>query len=56
MFTVLVLFYAGLVRLGHAAYSLQHDYDSRNWVDMFHFDTVRARRLEMATLLNLMIV
>lgn len=42
MYTTRFLFYAGLARLGLAAYSIQDNYDSGNWVDMFDFNTVRV--------------
>lgn len=44
MHTTLFLFYAGLARLGHAAYSVQDNYNAGNWVNMFNFDTVRVVR------------
>ena len=53
---ILFLFYAGLVRLAHAAYSVQDDYDASNWVDMFNFDTVGVVRLESAVWLSMLIV
>lgn len=49
MYKNLFLLYAGLIRLGHAVYSVQDNYDVSNWANMFNFDTVEHGRLETVT-------
>lgn len=56
MYTTLFLFYAGLVRLGYGAYSVQDNYDVSNWLDMFNFDTVGFMKSEAVTWLSMLIV
>lgn len=52
MHTTRFLFYAGLLHLGHAAYSVKDNYDASNWLDMFDFETVGNERLEAETWLS----
>lgn len=49
MYESLFLLYAGLVRLGHAAYTVQDNYNASNWADSFDFFTVESVSLEVVT-------
>lgn len=55
MYAILFLLYAGLVRLGHAAYTVQDTFSASNWADAFDFFTVRSVSLEIVTELSTLV-
>ena len=46
---------AGLVRLGHAAYAVQSNFDASNWADAFDFQTVKSVNFNVMIQLNTLI-
>lgn len=56
MYGIFFFLCAGLVRLSHAAYALQSNFNASNWADAFDFRTVKSVSLDVVTQLNTLIV